>query len=128
MSKGEIDMGIFARWFGPDEVPVREWWKALEPDLFPYSTLSTKPVERSEFSRALIDQRLDQLSECLFGLLKIRTKISQLFEGDQANTKTHLEHIDAVVTDLWKQWLIYGGGPVDVMLRVADDSLISEEK
>lgn len=121
-------MGIFERWFGPDEKPVRDWWKLWPREPWSYSDLRFGTVDRVQFEQLLIDRRLEQLSECLFGLLKIRTKISQLYHGDKATPQAHLEHIDAIVTDLWKQWLIYGEGPVDVMLRVAEDSLMSEEK
>ena len=108
-------MGIFSRWFGADE-PVKGWWKIYSED---FAARLNEPVARIEFERNITDRALIELSECLFGLLIIRAKISWLYEGDGAQTTAHLDRIDAVIEDLWRQWLIHGGGPTGVMLRVA---------
>ena len=108
-------MGIFSRWFGPDE-PVKGWWK-LYTEIT--SLRLNEPVPRIEVERNITDRVLIELSECLFGLLIIRSKISWLYEGDGAQAAAHLDRMDAVIEDLWNQWLIHGGGPTGVMLRVA---------
>ena len=109
-------MGIFSRWFGAADEPVKGWWKIYSGEL---SARLNEPVSRIEFERNITDRILVELSECLFGLLIIRSKISWLYEGDGAQTTAHLDRIDAVIEDLWRQWLIHGGGPTGVMLRVA---------
>lgn len=109
-------MGIFSRWFGADE-PVKGWWKLYTENYA--SPRLNEPVPRIEFERYVTERVLIDLSECLFGLLTIRAKISWLYEGDGAQTAAHLDRIDALIEDLWNQWLIHGGGPTGVMLRVA---------